>query len=187
MGCFSSKEQTYAEPEAKDPKESILLKNESKKAVMFYVVSDPDALRLKEKSVTSEGSAHAKAGAYGVGVGLGANKGSAITYEAAAPRCELKIQQVRINPGREKSIWVEGTSYIAVIFFRDDLYHFAIECQRVTSGSMLSICNDDLESEIPFKTSRRPPDYADIYGGSFYTPKYHDLKNEKASDDVDEY
>lgn len=172
MGCFSSKEQTYAEPEAKDPKESILLKNTSQKAAMFYVVSDPDALRLKEKSVTSEGSAHAKAGAYGVGVGIGANKGSAITYEAAAPRYELKIQQVRINPGREKSIWVEGTSYIAVIFFHDDLYHFAIECQRVTRGSMLSICNDDLESEIPFKTSRKPPSYKEITNGSFYDPAY---------------
>ena len=143
-----------------NPKETIELSNESDREVLVYVVADPDALRLKEKTVTSEGSAHAEAGAYGVGVGLGANKGSEIKYEAVGNG--IGVQKVRIKPGNQSPVYVEGTSYIAVIFYANGLYHFAIESRRVKKQTRFVIHKLHLESEIPFKTSTAEPNYGSM-------------------------
>ena len=114
------------------PNKTITIANQSSKEVLVFVVEDPNALRLKKKTVSSEGSGGAKAGAYGVGVNLDAKKGSTIEYEAEGN--SSKVQKIRIKPGNNSLIFVDQTSLIAVLFYRDNLYHLRAELRFEDGG-----------------------------------------------------
>ena len=166
MGCMSSKKNNKIVDDSllrsvqvvgPDWRETITIVNESSMEVLVFVVEDPNALRLKKKTVTSDGSASLNAGAYGVGVGVEAKKGSTVEWEAEGNSAD--VQKIRIKSKNDTVVYVDGTSFIAVLFYRDNLYHFAIESRQLPKRGKFTIRNDHLESQIPFPTSAEEPNY----------------------------
>jgi len=170
--CVKEKKQVIELPRSRvtkaAPKKSILICNQSKREVLVYVVADPNALRLKKKVVIGEGSAHAKAGAHGVGVDLGAKKSLTEEYEAEGGGFD--VQKKRIKPLMESLIHVNETSFIAVLFIKDGLYYFAKESEKLPVRDKFTIRDDHFVSDFPFKTSTEEPNYGSMMefgSGSF--------------------
>ena len=76
----------------------------------------------------------------------------------------IDIQKVRIKSGKESCVFVYGEEmcYLAVVFYKDGLYHFAIESRQLPRQGAFSINDDHIESEIPFKTSTEEPNYGSM-------------------------
>ena len=185
MGCFSSKAEgieTLPEPPSRPGRPNSLenfslrdiaasveasqeieegqvkLENISSKEVIVYVVKDPSALRLRKKNVGAGVDAGLAAGAYGVGIKAGGSKNSTVEYEANGG--VGWTQKIRIKPKRFSIVTVTppGT-YVAVVFYKDNLYHYAVEGRELPPRGHFKIRDDHLESEIPFKTSAEEPIY----------------------------
>ena len=172
MGCFSSKAvddvsslgTTSTQPGPNFVEAHIQLKNKSKREVLVFIVKDQGALRLKKKIIQMGGGAKVKAGIDagplgGASAGFKLSRDSASEYVAEGGG--IDVQKVRIKSGSYSWVHMFGddVAYIAVLFYKDEMYNFAIESRQVTKGGKFAIRDDHLTSEMPFKKSAEEPDY----------------------------